>query len=99
MQLKVNDRIVRKGGAARGYMPTPWGLGRPLPVYPDVPRYIERALAEGRMRHFLSWNTSDHSIDRRVDPARVEPLGRPWYDSGPTLVNESLLPHAQYRLT
>ena len=93
--LKVKAAKASRKGLALHYLPTPWGQGRPLPRYPDVPMSVQRALSEGRLRHFLGWNTTTAA----AEGAGVEPLGQALYLSDPKLLDESVVPHPVYRLT
>ena len=84
-------RAARKGSALH-YLPTPWSAGRPLPRYPDVPKYVEREFMDGGLRHFLSWRRPGWDpLERRAH--------RAWYTSDPSIVDDATLPHAAYRQT
>lgn len=60
--MSEQQQRARRQGFATHYERTPWGPGRPLPQYPDVPKYVMMALYHGHLQHFLSWNSSSNRI-------------------------------------
>ena len=72
-----------KSAGAAGYERTPWGRAL-LPRYPSVPLALEQALREGRMMHFLDWQSAPSPSVQELqwDAPGVAPIHevavRPW---------------------